>query len=352
MPTVHRAPRHNKFEQLLSKALIQWQSDELKDFGEYFTSNYVPRKKEWATCYRINARINTNMYVEAFHRVLKHIYMKGTVNKRVDTCITTLLRFGRDKMFDRLLKIEKGKNSHRLRIINDRHAASLTIPLSHVKSRPENCNTWTVNSSSSSTSYIVCQVIQEEQCPHQCLLKCRACVICIHQYTCSCLDSLVRGTICKHIHLVRRYNNQCKYTPQPILLKEQVSVSESHLSVGRNAHNFVTQFSQSNIQERVSAKLDAISLFADTGAYSKGALLSIERHLNLCLATISNEKANQVIHQPSNKSITAQRHLYSTKRKRQKPRLRIAKPTNKEKDSILESLLSIPTIHISEEQRS
>ena len=97
---------------------------------------------------------------------------------------------------------------------------------------------------------------------------------------------------------------------------------------------------------------DAISLFADTGAYSKGALLSIERHLNLCLATISNEKANQVIHQPSNKSITAQRHLYSTKRKRQKPRLRIAKPTNKEKDSILESLLSIPTIHISEEQRS
>ena len=108
----------------------------------------------------------------------------------------------------------------------------------------------------------------------------------------------------------------------------------------------------SAIQERVLAKLNAISSFVDTSAYSKGALLSIKHHLNSCLATITNEKANQVIYQPSNKSVLVQRHLYSTKRKRQKPSSRIAKPTNKEKDDILESLLSIPAIHISEEQRS
>ena len=268
----------DKFESLLTKALIQWQSDELMDFREYFNSNYVPRKKEWATCYRINARVNTNMYAEAFHRVLKHIYMKGTVNKRVDTCITTLLRFSRDKMFDRLLKIEKGKNSHRLQTINDRHAVSLAIPLSHVQPEADSCNTWSVKSSSSSKQYMVSQV--NGVCPNQCLLKCRVCAICIHQYTCSCFDSALHGTICKHIHLVRRYNNQCKNTPQPLLLKGQVN--GLHLPDGMNAttHTFISQFSQTNIQERVSAKLTAISSFIDKSEHNTEALLSIERQLN------------------------------------------------------------------------
>lgn len=82
------------FEVLLQNALFQWKNDEqLKEFHTYFISNYELRKREWASCYRKNAMVNTNMYVEAFHRVLKHVYMKGTVNKRVDTCITTLLRF-------------------------------------------------------------------------------------------------------------------------------------------------------------------------------------------------------------------------------------------------------------------
>ena len=31
------------------------------------------RKKEWAKCYHAN----TNMYLEAFHHVVKYVYMKG-----------------------------------------------------------------------------------------------------------------------------------------------------------------------------------------------------------------------------------------------------------------------------------
>ena len=61
------------------------------------------------------AFINTNMYVEAFHRVLKYVYMKGKVNKRLDNCL--------DK--DRLIKIEKGKNT--ARINNERHQLSLKL---------------------------------------------------------------------------------------------------------------------------------------------------------------------------------------------------------------------------------
>ena len=69
--------------------------------------------------------MNTNMYVEAFHRVLKYVYMKGRVNKRLDKCIYVLLKLVRDKGFERLLKIEKGKNTERISMIRSRHQSSL-----------------------------------------------------------------------------------------------------------------------------------------------------------------------------------------------------------------------------------
>ena len=81
-------------------------SAETKDFFEYFDKYYVKRKQQWAGCYRKSSFINTNMYVEAFHRVLKHVYMKGKVNKRVDKCVHVLMRYERDKAFERLIKLK------------------------------------------------------------------------------------------------------------------------------------------------------------------------------------------------------------------------------------------------------
>ena len=53
--------------------------------------------------------MNTNMYVKAFCRVLKYVYMEGKVNKRLDNCIYVLLKLERDKGYEHLVKIEKGK---------------------------------------------------------------------------------------------------------------------------------------------------------------------------------------------------------------------------------------------------
>ena len=50
---------------------------------DYFNKTYNKRKEQWTKCYHIRAGINTNMYFETFYHVLKHIYMKGNVNKRV-----------------------------------------------------------------------------------------------------------------------------------------------------------------------------------------------------------------------------------------------------------------------------
>ena len=53
--------------------------------------------------------------------------MQGRVNRRVDKCLHVLLRLARDKAFDRLVKLEKGKSTSRLSVIHARHKASLEL---------------------------------------------------------------------------------------------------------------------------------------------------------------------------------------------------------------------------------
>lgn len=67
--------------------------EDTTDFHMYFVVDWVPRKHEWACCFRHNLGINTNMYLEAFHRVLKYNYLKGKYNKRVDNCLSNLLKY-------------------------------------------------------------------------------------------------------------------------------------------------------------------------------------------------------------------------------------------------------------------
>ena len=71
--------------------------------------------------------VNTNMYVEAFHRVLKHVYLQGKMNKRIDKCVHTLLKITRDKTIERLIKLTKGKCTSKLTEINKRHNTSLKM---------------------------------------------------------------------------------------------------------------------------------------------------------------------------------------------------------------------------------
>ena len=55
--------------------------------------------------------------------------LKGKVNKRLDNCIFNLLKYVRDKTFDRLIKEAKGKSTYRVNMIHDRHLRSLSLPV-------------------------------------------------------------------------------------------------------------------------------------------------------------------------------------------------------------------------------
>ena len=185
-----------------------------------------------------NALINTNMYTEAFHRVLKYVYLRGRINKRLDKLIYVLLKLSRDKGFER--EIEKGKYSERLNIICKRHQSSLKLSLSQV-SETDDPLMWNVSSNDSDINYTV--VLDNKICPQKCSMLCPECNICIHMFTCNCADALICTTICKHIHLVARYtlaNSQinkektvpyCNVTESTKLIEKQQSPIDSTLEV-------------------------------------------------------------------------------------------------------------------------
>jgi len=70
------------------------------------------------------------------------------------------------------------------------------------------------------TNKNVYTVRKADTLPHvnrTCPLLCRDCQVCAHGFSCSCVDSALRNTICKHIHLVvQTYNPVCSYVTGPV----------------------------------------------------------------------------------------------------------------------------------------
>lgn len=196
-------PNTGLFQDCVSALLENLSADPRKEeFHDYFIQDWIPTKENWAFCYRLGLGINTNMFVEAFHRVFKRIYLGGKVNKRVDSCLVNLLRFARDQCFGRVIQLTKGKANYRVNAIYQHHRRSLSLPVENVQSSGE--NVLSIKSSDGKNVYEVQRV--QDQCPEHpaCRLSCQECNICVHLYVCNCPDSLILHTICKHIHLVQR----------------------------------------------------------------------------------------------------------------------------------------------------
>ena len=63
-----------KFRLTLQAFLTHLQTEHARFFA-YFTTNYCSQLPQWAACYRTQTTINTNMYLESFHRVLKILHL-------------------------------------------------------------------------------------------------------------------------------------------------------------------------------------------------------------------------------------------------------------------------------------
>ena len=331
---------NEKFQRLLEGASKQWQENpKLEKFYKYFSQEYLNRYSQWSKSYRKKAAINTNMFVESFHRVLKYVYQKGKVNKRMDKTIHLLLKYARDKLFDRLVKIEKGKNTTRIQAISQRHKSSLALSTDLVSIDSNENNVWNVKSGKGEEVYQV--KLEQAGCKYNCFMRCRTCSICIHQYSCTCMDSLLQVTICKHIHLTMRLLNKSSDEDVTKTLSMKACDYKSGQSQMLSLVGNIPVIESNMKKEKMISKISQISKYIMQSS-NKECLQLLDKHLTTCIGLIKIFKPTT--NEPANKNIEQQRHFYSTKRKRQKKNLRLSKPPESKAKEILQSLLhaSIP----------
>ena len=189
----------------------------MDSFLEYFQENYCTRINQWATHARCYTSVNTNMHIEAFHRLVKTVYFQQKQNRRVDALLNCLLKLSRDKSFERLQKTEKGKNTHRIAEINKRHKNAEGIFCELILTNSS--NRWEINSQHGHNCYTIKKCLHHESC--SCPMQCSHCGVCIHMYSCTRLDSILHNTVCKHVHLIHMQQQQ-----HLVMSKEQGTSSD------------------------------------------------------------------------------------------------------------------------------
>ena len=260
-------PDRNSFNSKLSKfTQVLLSTKETEEFGQYFHTMYGNKTEKWAYCHRAGLGINTNMVCESFHRVLKYSYLKGKYNKRVDRCLLSLMKFNRNKGFDFIIKKSKKKRSNRLVIIRQRHLSSLSLSMDLVNE--SNDKAWVVTSHSNSENFYKVSLLGE--CENKpCNFICSECNICCHVYTCTCPDSLIYNTICKHVHLVHRKLSSNSQTvgvlPNTISSNEIEILKDVKSLVGNSSQNTASSL---NEVDRLKSKTEGVLLELITTAVS------------------------------------------------------------------------------------
>ena len=158
----------DSFRALLQQFLSYLLNQEHTAFYTYFNDVYVPHTTCWAFCHRVGTTVNTNMFVEAFHRKLKSVYLAKKQNRRLDKLLYILLKISRDIVFEGLRKQEIGKRTHRKCDLNKRCVEAKKMKEKGIKASLVEENHWSVMSASrSSSSYDV--VLCKTTC--DCLVK-------------------------------------------------------------------------------------------------------------------------------------------------------------------------------------
>ncbi|XP_028408935.1 uncharacterized protein LOC114542468 isoform X2 [Dendronephthya gigantea] len=278
--------------------------------------------------------INTNMLVEAFHRVFKYNYLKGKHNRRVDNCLFNLLKYTRDKLFERLIKLTKGKSTNKLKTIQDRHNNSKGLKIDSVQCVDE--SKWLIKSEKGSDTYTVTKQHQHT-CTDTCQLRCTECStsVCIHQYTCTCHDYLIQHTICKHIHLLQHFlsvdtkqtndiaNEVLNSSQSQDFVPEELGLLTSHLHMQNKVSNDIA-----SLKQGIKRKLLTLSEQIES-CTNKEALQQLDKQINAAQNVFSSLQKHPCLHHkmqpisntPANKNIEKQKGFRSTKKK--------AKTTNK-----------------------
>ncbi|XP_072391062.1 uncharacterized protein [Diabrotica undecimpunctata] len=182
------------------------------DFLNYLTGYYFQNKeriKMWAHCYRRNLGINTNMAIESFNNLLKTNHLRRNAAVRIEKLLDTIEDLVDIKMWKRIIDMERpNANNYQDKVIAKAHKiAEMMKEKVEVKKNVKVYGQFQVKSFRDPNKLY--NVSLRQLCENECkTLFCRVCKICIHRYQCECAEYVVRNTMCKHVHLVRMYEER------------------------------------------------------------------------------------------------------------------------------------------------
>lgn len=371
-------PDRNEFDNKLKLFLATAKSDaNTIDFAVYFENEYANRVELWSFNRRLGLHVNHNMHLEALHRVIKHVHMQGRRVKRMDKSLFALTKLMRRKMYDRILKLHKGKWTRHVSGIWTRHRRSTCLDNGLVHCVIPN-RVYSVGANAYNSGY---RVEAKDHLPHSerlCPIQCSDCNICVHYFSCSCLDSGLRNTICKHVHLVMRaatpeISNIASTTEgctDVEAVEDSQVTTQCDLSGYEAAPHYNTEESIASSEDPMPIQSETAAILGITNKQQLQTSLSLaDEHMHsirselllnpeiapticqelrrvraLCSALKARPQLPSVSQasqrEPANKFATQQRQFMSTKSKpkKRKPDLNLSKPSKREKTFLLESL--------------
>lgn len=339
------------FESLKKGFIVQILNDpDTKLFGEYFIKYYVSRADCWAYCYRRGCGINTNMRLESLHKILKYIYLDGKKNKRLDKCIDVLMKAARDILFQRFRKLLKHQRPSQVQNILKSHLQSKTVQLI----TPDSTDTgrWLVQScSNEGIFYSVTQNLDQiKVCDDECLFICEKCnpKICIHTFSCECVDHLIKNNICKHIHACVTHicdstndSNDCNASST---IKENVSKTHNVEEVMPFFEN-VNVYNVDNVSEITNTLEAAIGYLKTNSNITPEDAVILKRKGDQILDIVTKKKfkpTEETTKEPANKKIKQQLRFKSTNKNKENSRnssRNLVKPSTAETINITQNMM-------------
>ncbi|XP_077503829.1 uncharacterized protein LOC144114150 [Amblyomma americanum] len=337
--TLLECPKKDEVAELLESFLAN-KDPRLQEFIQYFRGNYAHRLEMWAYSFRTGLGINTNMYLERMHRTLKHSFLEGKKNHRVDRLITALMDMTYESLMKRVQHIVKAKRTSKMSRIekNHRSAVAITTP-----AKRNEDGTWTVQSQSTrGLTYRISKEKGSACCP----LKCSECMVCVHSYSCDCEEHRMSLTICKHIHCVV-IAGAPEGRDQKILKATEAVSSNSkaseafHILESVQTAEASTSMTKSDL---VLAKMELLKEYVAEQEIPQEVHNKASKLLDPVLKIYEGTKKQEMPHtsrEPANKKIEHQVRFHSTKKQRlSSSGTSFSKPTELQKENIKKQILN------------
>ena len=361
LKTIQQITNENLFQSSLQLFVDQITSSNITEsFGQYIVNHLVDNKRDWDIVFElVSESIPTCLLmVEAFHHhTLKYNYLKKKHNKRVDVLLLNLIKFSRDQVFERLIRLTKGKDTARQTMMHERHLASERLSFASITSEGkqsgedkdeleyEKFNV--LSEVSKDKSYTVTKT--GDACVvNRCVMKCHQCSVCAHVFQCICTDFLIHATCCKHVHLVKRFidiRDGCpsKQSDQASTNKAEIEEAFNHVKDDKpnRFKEYETymqklstklDFLRSELNSCTNNDIEAIKHLDKDLAASTNTFLSMKKNTNIAKIELKENF-------PPNKNIEVQQKFRSITKRKKKSRVRLAKPTREEQDGIADQLV-------------